>query len=670
MGFEPVTRVAASLAAALGVLLGTAACSGGDRAESPPGAVDPPAAGGCNGSCAGPTTLLTQADVERVLAQAIAEAQARGLQATVAVSDRVGNVLGVFRMTGADTTVTLRSTVAGSAPVDGGLEGVDIVPDTATAIAKAVTAAYASSEGNAFSTRTASQIVQDHFNPGEALAPAGPLFGVQFSQLPCSDLSRRFAGGAAAAGPMRSPLGLAADTGGLPLYKSGTPVGGVGVIADGLYGIDRSIADRDLDVDELVALAGSFGFAAPDDRRGERITADGKTLRFSDAAFGDLAANPAGAPAFATLNGSAGTLVAVPGYSAATTRNGVAFGQPASGIRADALDFAGLDAFVLVDDANVERFRPRAGTEGAQALTAVETRELLTRALTIANRVRAQIRRPLGDPARVTVSVVDTAGTILGVVRSRDAPVFGVDVSLQKARSAAFLSSATAADALGALPAAEYLDGGLTTLRTVAPGDYVARTRTFLGLPNALGDGQVAFSTRGLGNIARPFFPDGVDATPPGPLSKVAGEWSPFSTGLQLDLVYNALVQHVGFIAGLVPDVGTNCTGIGGFSGAFAVSAPIATVANGLQIFPGGVPIYRGATLVGAIGVSGDGVDQDDMVAFLGVHQAGEALGTVGNANTSLRSDVLVPQGARLRYVSCPQAPFRDSAEQEPCNGR
>ncbi len=673
---EARARAGAALTAALTVLVvpivlvGAAACSGGDRASSPPGAVDPPTSGGCNGSCASATTFLTQSEVERVLAQATAEAQARGVQATIAVSDRVGNVLGVFRMTGADTTVTLQSTAAGGTPVVGGLEGVDIVPDSAAAIAKAVTAAFVSSEGNAFSTRTASQIVQDHFNPGEALTPGGPLFGVQFSQLPCSDLSRRFAGGAAAAGPMRSPLGLAADAGGLPLYKSGTPVGGVGVVADGIYGLDRSIADRDLDIDELLALAGSFGFAAPDDRRGDRITADGKVLRFSDALFSDLAANPASAPAFASLNGSAGALVAVPGYAAAATRGGVAFGQPASGIRADALDFAGLDAFVLVDDANAERFRPIAGTEGGQALTAAEVRELLARALSTANRARAQIRRPLGDPARVTVSVVDTAGTILGIVRSRDAAVFGVDVSLQKARSAAFLSSAGAAAALAAVPPAEYLDGGLVTLRTVALGDYVSGARNFLGLPNALGDGQVAFSTRALGNVARPFFPDGVDAAPPGPFSKVAGEWSPFSTGVQLDLIHNALVQHAGFIAGLVADVGSNCTGVAGFSGGFAVGAPIPAVANGLQIFPGGVPIYRGPTLVGAIGVSGDGVDQDDMIAFLGVHETAVALGTINNADAALRSDRLAPQGTRLRYVSCPQAPFRDSTEQEPCNGR
>ena len=40
---------------------------------------------------------------------------------------------------------------------------------------------------------------------------------------------------------------------------------------------------------------------------------------------------------------------------------------------------------------------------------------------------------------------------------------------------------------------------------------------------------------------------------------------------------------------------------------------------------PGGVPIYRGDQLIGGIGVSGDGVDQDDMIGFLGLAQSGLA---------------------------------------------
>ncbi|NBW90053.1 MAG: hypothetical protein EBR51_09160, partial [Gammaproteobacteria bacterium] len=83
-----------------------------------------------------------------------------------------------------------------------------------------------------------------------------------------------------------------------------------------------------------------------------------------------------------------------------------------------------------------------------------------------------------------------------------------------------------------------------------------------------------------------------------------------------------------------------------------------------------GVPIYRNDKFVGAIGVSGDGVDQDDMVAFLGVADAGLANAGIGNAPPARRSDQLVPAGSRLRYVGCPQAPFLDSNEQEACNGR
>ena len=39
---------------------------------------------------------------------------------------------------------------------------------------------------------------------------------------------------------------------------------------------------------------------------------------------------------------------------------------------------------------------------------------------------------------------------------------------------------------------------------------------------------------------------------------------------------------------------------------------------HGLIEFPGGVPLYKGGKLVGAIGVSGDGVDQDELVAAAG----------------------------------------------------
>lgn len=284
--------------------------------------------------------------------------------------------------------------------------------------------------------------------------------------------------------------------------------------------------------------------------------------------------------------------------------------------------------------------------------------------------MRAQIRRPLGTPARVTVSVVDSAGNILGIVRTRDAPVFGIDVSLQKARTAEFFSNPVAATAVASMPNVVHLDRTLKVLRSEPLSQFVTASRTLLGVPTAFGDGQYAFSARAIGNLARPNYPDGVDGNANGSLARKAGQWSPFNTGFQLDLIHNALIQHIAYVAGLAPEVPQNCTAISGFDSGFTRSTPLGYVANGIQIFPGGVPIYRNDKLVGAIGVSGDGVDQDDMIAFLGLADAGLSATGVGNAPAARRADQLVPAGSRLRYVSCPQAPYIDSGEQEPCNGR
>ncbi len=656
------------------------ACGGGGGASFDDVAVSPvPPSETCIGQCANAQTFLSADNVERIIAQASAEAIANNAAATIAVADRSGNVLGVFRMQGATTDITIRSTPPGPA-ISGGLENLSIIPDVMAAIAKAVTGAYLASEGNAFTTRTASQIVQEHFNPGEILQPGGPLFGVQFSQLPCSDLMLRF-GVDGDAGPKRSPLGLSADPGGLPLYIAGTPVGGVGVIADGLYGLDKDVSGGlDSDLDERIALAGSFGFAAPVDRRADHITADGKLLRFSDTRVQDLLSAPDSAPALSSI---AGSLVAVTGYTDGSVRAGTAYGQPASGVRPDTLDYPGRDAFVLVDQNNVERFRPRAGTEVSGALQADEVREIISQALGVANRARAQIRRPLGSQARVTIAVVDSKGTVLGVARTRDAPTFGIDASLQKARTAAFFSSAEAAADLLSLPPAAYLDETVFTpgtsdlrppLRTVDFADYVASARAFLGAPTALADGAFAFSDRAGGNLSRPFYPDGIDGNPPGPFSKPPGQWSVFSVGMQLDIVYNALIHHVAFVAGIVPDdVARNCSGVIGIDNPaelFNQPAPVSGLGNGIQIFPGSVPIYRGNQLVGGIGISGDGVDQDDMIAFLGLHLAGEELGSVNNAPPEIRADRLTPLGVRLRFINCPQTPFLDSDEQNVCQGK
>ncbi|MGB5398249.1 MAG: heme-binding protein [Gammaproteobacteria bacterium] len=628
-----------------------ASCSSGDgdsTVGTGAGAVD------CFGFCADASSFLSIADTETIIAQAVSEAQVQGASATIAVVDRVGNVLGVFRMSGAVDKITIDS----GRNVTGGLEGISIIPDTLVAIAKAVTGAYLSSEGNAFSTRTAGQIVQQHFNPGEIGQPAGPLFGVQFSNLPCSDLNTRFSVGTGA-GPHRSPLGLSADPGGLPLYKNGTVVGGIGVIADGVYGLDLNLNDRERDLDELIAVAGSYGFAAPVDRR-DRITLDGKVARFSDVDFSALSSDPTTAPAFASINGSDGSLQIVTAYTDGPILDGTAFGQNNSGVRPDAGNYPGLDAFVLVDNTNTERYPPSAGTDGANALSAIEVRQVIRSALAVANRARAQIRRPLGSQARVTVSVVDTNGVILGVARTRDGPMFGTDVSLQKARTATLFSGAQAAADISGAPNTIYLNPDATPSGVqITLGDYVTAARSFLGSPTALADGAFAFADRSGGNLSRPYFPDGSVGSVHGPFSKPIDDWSPFSDGLQLDLVMNQLVVHLVHVISMggMADVTPNCT-------------TLSRLANGLQIFPGSVPIYRGNVLVGGVGVSGDGVDQDDMIAFLGLHEAGEILGTINNAPPAIRADNLYPMGVGLRFVQCPQSPYVNSPETNVCHGK
>ena len=82
------------------------------------------------------------------------------------------------------------------------------------------------------------------------------------------------------------------------------------------------------------------------------------------------------------------------------------------------------------------------------------------------------------------------------------------------------------------------------------------------------------------------------------------------------------------------------------------------------------MPIYRDDVLVGGVGVSGDGIDQDDMIAFLGLDRASRALGTIRNAPRGLRADQLAPDNVNLRYVQCPFTPFLGSDRQNVCQGR
>ena len=98
---------------------------------------------------------------------------------------------------------------------------------------------------------------------------------------------------------------------------------------------------------------------------------------------------------------------------------------------------------------------------------------------------------------------------------------------------------------------------------------YVGALQNFLGVRDALeATGEVvAFADRSGGNLSNKLSDASVNG-PPGPLSKPPGEWSVFSVGLQLDLVYNSLINHVAFVIlnGGVSDTPQNCTGNTGFT--------------------------------------------------------------------------------------------------------
>jgi len=136
-------------------------------------------------------------------------------------------------------------------------------------------------------------------------------------------------------------------------------------------------------------------------------------------------------------------------------------------------------------------------------------------------------------------------------------------------------------------------------------------------------------SDRAIGFLHRPFFPDGINNTLPGPFSPSIDQWSVFNVGLQLDLIKTNLQAVLG-------GASLPCTSLSGLP-------------NGLQIFAGSVPLYKNGELVGAIGVSGDGIDQDDIIS---------AAGAAGFAPpVSMRSDQFFVRSVRLPFVKFPRSP-------------
>jgi uncharacterized protein (TIGR03437 family) len=576
-------------------------------------------------------STLSAADVQLIIAQAVAKAQQMGFAATFAVLDTEGNPLGIFKMNGARSDILVGSTnlVNGKPtrllqngmvdpdglellrlPLSGAPPGLLSDAAALAAISKAGTAAFFSTQGSAISTRTASSIIQEFFPVGISSQPAGPLFGVQFSQLPCSDVrnpSQRRLG--------NLPLGLAGDPGGLPIYKNGVAVGGFGVEGDGFYSIDVSIQDNkgpfaEQSTEEIIATAGIKGFRVAPVFQADNLLVDGMRLEYSNV-VGPGDGPPA--PPYASLPGAAGTELLAPS------------GQQFSGF--SPLTLGGVPGRVT------QGFFPFKDSQ-VSSLTAADVTRILTQAARGAYALRAAIR--IGpsaglpaQPTEVNISVVDTAGNVLGLFSTQDAPQFGFDVCVQKARTAVFFSLPNA----GAL-----LRSADANVTNIVPGLSIGK---YADLASAFGvplNGQFVFTSRAMGTLARPFFPDGIVGAPNGPFSKDIRFWSPFNDGLQIALVKPALAS---ILTGATPPSGTtlSCSPI--------PNTPI--LANGFQIFAGSAALFKNGVLVGAIGVSGDGIDQDDFCAGSG------AFGYEPPA--AVRADQLLIRNVRLTYLKYPRHP-------------
>jgi uncharacterized protein GlcG (DUF336 family) len=444
----------------------------------------------------------------------------------IAVADRAGKILAVFQNAGAPATST-------------GNFGVT-VDSKELAVALARTTALFSNNQAPLSTRTVRFISGIHFPPGVSNASNGDLYGIENTNRGCP-LNATFLPGKNI-DPARSIDGLSlglgiitgkADTmdtdptavnpGGVPLFKNGNAVGGVGVVS------------MSPEAAEFAAFSGaSQSGLLPD-------------------------ASQLPPPGVVIVGG-----IALPFVNQTTPPNGIGPGTvagtyvigPLSGSLPPEGDLVG-------------------STSGASGLTQSDVSNIISQAVTTAEITRAVIRLPSGSRTRMTIAVTDLDGTVLGLHRMPDATVFSIDVAVAKARNVIYFSNPSGTTDLPGVPA-----GTAVTNRTIGFG-------------------------------AQPFYPPGIDGSAAGPFFNL----------------YTFDLAHP-------------CT-----QGAQAANAN----QSGIVFFPGSVPLYKNGVLVGGLGVSGDGVDQDDFVT---------AAGAKGfEAPDNIRADQVIVDSVRLPYLKFPRNP-------------
>ena len=500
----------------------------------------------------------------------------------VAVVDRVGNPLAVFRKTGAPTLV------AGNFSGEEQL-GKPLYDAGEVAVSLARTGAFFSHNQAPLSSRTVRFISGIHFPPPVRFTPNAALYGIEntnrgcdfnatfnagkevpqpkaLNGLPCNSTDRRGCSLGITTGKLnffdKDPVDediVAVNGGGIPLFKGNTEVGGVGVV--GNFSPDLNTSN---DFAELVAFLAAFKpkqtgvlpvplFFAADLR--ERVFIDGIRLPFVNRDVANLVKGklPKGIKPDPAPTGQ----LAFP-----------AQGGPLDG-----------QCFDRDENKGVCRAAPEGyliGPKAGSKLSQEEVDRIVQNSLRTANETRAAIRFPRGQKTKMMISVADVDGSFLAVYRMPDATIFSIDVATAKSRNVIYFSGA---DANVRIDLPEVPSGTSISNRTISFG-------------------------------AQPLYPPGIDTGGEGPF---------FRSLYVLDSI-------------------TPCT-----QGTQAVNPN----QSGIVFFPGSLPLFRNGEIIGGLGISGDGVEQDDFVT---------AGGAVGFAPPdTIRADQFFIRGARLAYLKFPR---------------